>query len=298
MNIGIIGAGSVGLLIASLLHDSHKVTVFTKRNEQKHQLNHNGIHMHEEKSIYISSIHAKTIADLTKQDLYIICVKQPQLEKLLCHEVWHTVHSYTPILCVQNGMSHIEQLQSRERPTYIGVFEHGVRRTSDYEIEYNGKGLLRVSRLSGDEAEYQRMMKEIDNDRFPIELEHDMMEMLLQKLAVNAIINSLTTLFMVPNGQIIENPNIKRMALMLTEEIATVLGFEQPALWNKVTRIAWQTKTNESSMLQDYKNGNETEIESILGYVLKYNNQSKPYTMFLYEAIKARIKEREFKNET
>src|SRR5699024_4021826 len=90
-----------------------------------------------------------------------------------CHEVWHTVHSYTPILCVQNGMSHIEQHQSGKRPTYIGVFEHGVRRTTDYEIEYNGKGLLRVSRLSVDEVEYQRMMKDIDNDRFLLEIDHE-----------------------------------------------------------------------------------------------------------------------------
>src|SRR5699024_12590873 len=104
--------------------------------------------MHEEKSIYISSIHAKTIADLTKQDLYIICVKQPQLEKLLCHEVWHTVHSYTAILCVENGMSHIEQLQSREGPKYIGVLEDGVRRTSDSVSECNGRGLLKVYHLS------------------------------------------------------------------------------------------------------------------------------------------------------
>ena len=296
MNIGIVGAGSVGLLIASLLNNQHNITVYTKRDCQKEQLNVNGIKMYDGESIHITNVNVKTITELSNQDLYIICVKQPQIESLL--NEMDNIFTNVPLLFIQNGMTHIESLQLSSHPTYIGVFEHGVRRISDYEIEYNGKGLLRIAKLHGDSHEYHQMIKEIDSEQFPIKLEHDMMKMLLQKLAINSIINSLTTLFMIPNGKIIENTYINRIAKMFSEEIATILAFDKVELWKKVTNIAQKTATNESSMLQDFKNGKETEVESILGYVLQYNNQSKPYTMFLYQAIKARIKEREFKNET
>jgi len=104
----------------------------------------------------------------------------------------------------------------------------------------------------------------------------------LEKLAINAVINPLTVLFDCKNGELLENFYIvQNMRLILWEvsqvlcalpELAALPGrdarLSPERLYDLVIRVARLTAGNYSSMFQDVRNGKQTEIDYINGYVL------------------------------
>src|SRR5690625_7512780 len=67
------------MFVASELHERHNVTCYTRREEQKHLLLKEGLIYNQRKI----SVHAKTIDELSSHDVYIVCVKQTELDSVL-----------------------------------------------------------------------------------------------------------------------------------------------------------------------------------------------------------------------
>jgi len=120
----------------------------------------------------------------------------------------------------------------------------------------------------------------------PLEATHlsiaELLSAQLEKLAINAVINPLTVLFNCKNGELLENFYIvQNMRLILWEvsqvlcalpELAALPGrdvrLSPERLYDLVIRVARLTAGNYSSMFQDVRNGKQTEIDYINGYVL------------------------------
>src|SRR5690625_967261 len=111
--------------------------------------------------------------------------------------------------------------------------------------------------------------------------------MLHQKLIINAVINPLTALFQVKNIEIIHNPYIRSLAKKICKEASDILHLDPDQEWCRIQTIATQTGENQSSMFVDLKRKQPTELEAILGYLLKEKKHKMPYTTFIYESIKA-----------
>lgn len=124
----------------------------------------------------------------------------------------------------------------------------------------------------------------------------ELLSVQLEKLAVNAVINPLTVLFDCHNGELLENFYIAQtMRVVLWEvsrvlcalpEVAGVPGreirFSAERLYDVVIKVARATADNWSSMLQDVRNGKQTEIDYINGFVVgKARENSLPCTMNL-----------------
>lgn len=288
VKIGIVGGGSVGLLCAYYLSKHHDVTVITRRKEQADAISKNGIHFTKDKCLDISICKASDKIDSTF-DLFIVSVKQhhlvkvlPMLEKL----------PETAILFLQNGMAHISELKhwNVKHHLFVGSVEHGALRTGDYSIEHTGEGKIRWSAFRTTTKNELLQLEKNTSEAFPFQYEDNWYQMLAEKLLVNACINPLTALMRVKNGELIHTPYLTFMRLVFEEAITILKLNNKDEVWKKVLLICEKTQHNISSMLKDIMSSRETEIDAILGFLLKESEDKGyevPHLAFLYRSVKA-----------
>lgn len=287
MNIGVIGGGSLGLLLTSYLSSVHKVTLYVRRTSQLNEIKQKGIRLNRQNN-FERNIQVKValIKKLKEHDLIFITVKQPQIDDVL--DYLGSIDSATRLVFLQNGMGHIGKISSINLSIYLAVVEHGAHRINDREVNHLGFGTIKLASFNGDENVLLNLQRQLHDDCFPFEVADDWKSLLKSKLLINAVINPLTALFNVPNGAIVSNSYIEKLAMKLTDEAAMVLGFNKNDAWEQVKRVAKSTAANTSSMRADILNGRVTEIEAISGYLLHETLPEQiPNTIFVYEAILA-----------
>jgi len=284
LNIGIIGGGSIGLLTSYYLHKKgHAVTLYVRRKEQMEAI--------QEKSLHVLPIDKKVgintslTNDLENQDVLIICTKQQAVDEII--QTLQDKHITCPLLFLQNGMGHIYKVQNLSNPVAVGVMEHGALRVDEHTVKHTGKGKLRIAAMNMNNQELKTMKSYMTCDEFPVHIEDNWYNMLAKKLVINAVINPITALFQVKNGQVIENPFLERIAKRLCEEACHVLKLNPQNQWENVYQIARFTKENTSSMAKDIQGKRETEVEAILGFLLQEASFDIPNIQYMYECIKA-----------
>ncbi|WP_079529745.1 ketopantoate reductase family protein [Halobacillus hunanensis] len=280
MEVGIIGGGAIGLLIASHLHEVHNVTLYVKREEQRNRLSRAGVSC--------SSLPHPAHLDVQlfagqqlEHDLVILAVKQPTLPSII-----DNLRTEAPLLFLQNGMNHLELVSHVSNPCLIGVVEHGALKESDTAVDHKGQGKIVIAAHHGGEV-IQEWAARLSTDAFLFEAEQAYFPILADKLVVNTVINPLTALFHVPNHMVMDNPSIQSLAKQLCSEACRVLNLSYADQWDRVAAVAYNTGENQSSMLQDIRLGRKTEVDAICGYIVKAGKGEAPFHEFVTKAIHA-----------
>ncbi|WP_144460689.1 2-dehydropantoate 2-reductase [Siminovitchia fortis] len=270
MRVGIIGGGSIGLLFGAYLGQSHEVTVFTRREEQAQKIRDMGI------SLFFQEAGEKVIetdaaigeSGISDQDILIIAVKQYDLSHLM--SLLSSIPKEIPLCFIQNGMGHLEFLNTLpQEEILVAAVEHGAKRLDDRTVSHNGAGQTNVSVYKGNYDMEERFPKSSD-PRFPVCFHDDYRTTLINKLMANALINPLTVIFQVKNGRLVDNPYYYELLKLMFEEIYSIFPLgNKEELFNSIVGICKNTKQNTSSMLKDIQEGRKTEIDAILGYILK-----------------------------
>ncbi|QAS51107.1 2-dehydropantoate 2-reductase [Halobacillus litoralis] len=283
MKIGIIGAGSIGLLTGAYLGKDHQVHMFVRNQQQKNRLEKDGIvcdalqNPTRVEAHYTEEVKAGF-------DLWIITVKQHQLEQVMNLDFPHNV----PLLFLQNGMGHLDMLSRSPYTCWVGVVEHGALKQGHNSVSHTGKGNVQIARISDEEeSALPKVVDVLHKENFPIFLQEDYEKMLASKLLVNTVINPVTALFQLKNGSIVNNPHIQTIARELCREACGILDFSFAEEWERVKMIAEKTALNQSSMLKDLIENRVTEIDAINGYVLRRSSDPLPYHQFIVHAIHA-----------
>jgi 2-dehydropantoate 2-reductase len=116
--------------------------------------------------------------------------------------------------------------------------------------------------------------------------------MLVEKMAANTVINPLTALLNVKNGELVENSEYRAAVETLCEEFSAVFPYKtKEAVTQSVFDICRKTAPNESSMLSDVKAGRMTELNAIVGALLDEaarNNVQVPAFSILYNLVKGK----------
>jgi 2-dehydropantoate 2-reductase len=281
MRITVIGAGAIGLLAAAKLSSMHQVQLLTRTNVQAELISAKGIRLDGE-TIHIKAITLDDLYTVQSTDLYIVCTKQYDVKS-----VWDKLvsHAAAPVVFLQNGMAHTDMLRSAafDYPIIVGSVEQGALRVDQQSVLHTGKAVIRLANLTGNSAEI--LVKHLHDPNFPFLLEKNWHRMLGKKLIANAVINPLTAIYRVKNGELLERPAFCAIAQKLCEEAAEALDFDFVEQWAYVRQIIMATKGNRSSMLKDIEAGRKTEVESISGYVQKHAERAVPYTDFVYYSI-------------
>lgn len=290
MKIAIIGGGSIGLLFAYYLNQEHEVVLYVRNPEQMKDLREKGLFFHKKENTYHTVIDVKSTSEwgMHREDLTVVAVKQYHLATLLDHAVLSEEH---PLLFVQNGMGHLRRIQQlKSKMIYVASVEHGALQKSRNEVSHTGIGVTRIAVFRGVRSDMiDKLTLSLEND-FPLVWEQDYYNMLVKKLVVNSIINPLTTILKVPNGQLLDNPYYFELLTMLFKEVKAILQLENgEAYYDNLIHVCRSTASNRSSMLKDIEENRPTEVDAILGFLIEEANEKKitaPLVTMLYNMIK------------
>ncbi|MEK4606195.1 2-dehydropantoate 2-reductase [Geobacillus stearothermophilus] len=289
MNIGIVGGGAVGLLLAAYLGRRHKVTVYTRRLSQARQLAECGVALKKEGKTTETAVQARPFAGTELvEPLVFVTVKQYDVADVCSQR--DSFRRVGTIVFLQNGMSHLEQLSVfADKNIVVGVVEHGAFKLDDRTVAHTGAGKLTLAPFYGSPAAAAGLAGDRE---FPIEWADDWERILVDKLVVNAVINPLTALLQVKNGELLEVAPYRDMMAQLFDEVRRVLPLRDAGrAWERIVHICRNTADNYSSMYMDVANGRRTEIDAILGYVLKQGEArgvALPLVRFVYCALKGK----------
>ena len=231
----------------------------------------------------------------------IVSVKAPETARAV-KTIAHRLNRGSTILFLQNGMGMVEEVNEKvfpneeTRPNYIvGVISHGVYPRGAFTVVHAGQGTTAIGLLPRKPGQLQTDGSTPSADyllrtmtRTPILIAvgfapTDLLQMQLEKLAVNAIINPLTVMFDCRNGELLHNASISRVMRLLLAEISLVIRslpelqnvpnvkmrFAPDRLEQQAVSIAARTAENLSSMQQDVLAGKMTEIDYITGYIIR-----------------------------
>jgi 2-dehydropantoate 2-reductase len=235
----------------------------------------------------------------------------------------HRLAPSSTICFLQNGMGIIEEVNEKlfpdveDRPNYMqGIITHGVNvppavaaRDPFYAV-HAGHGTIALSLLPSKKAkrastDLSRGAEDIhdtqselwaDTSRYLLRTltrtpvlcavgftPTELLQLQLEKLAVNSVLNPLTVLLDARNGSILYNFAITRNMRLLLAETSLVIRslpelqnipniakrFSSQRLETLVVSVANTTRDNISSMLADVRAGRQTEVEYINGYIVK-----------------------------
>ncbi|WP_040204839.1 2-dehydropantoate 2-reductase [Neobacillus jeddahensis] len=291
MKVGIIGAGSIGLLYAAYISKIYDVIIYTKTSKQAAEINETGILLLKGTEKRTSFVKALPITEWKGvEDLTIVAVKQYQLPLII--EKINRLSAIPNLLFLQNGMGHLKLLKEIKRTNvYVGSIEHGALKENSFTVSHNGEGVTNVAVFSGDELFLRQFATKISNE-FPIVVQRDYYGMLVNKLMVNAVINPLTAILQVKNGDLIENTSYFHVVKQIFTEISYILNLDQPEeKIQVVVDICKKTANNRSSMLKDIEANRKTEVDAILGFLLDeaiLQGKKAPQIENLYYMVKGK----------
>ena len=240
----------------------------------------------------------------------------------------HRLAPSSTICFLQNGMGIIEEVNEKlfpdveDRPNYMqGIITHGVNvppavaaRDPFYAV-HAGHGTIALSLLPSKKAkrsstDLSRGAEDIHDTQSELWAESsryllrtltrtpvlcavgftptELLQLQLEKLAVNSVLNPLTVLLDARNGSILYNFAITRNMRLLLAETSLVIRslpelqnipniakrFSSQRLETLVVSVANTTRDNISSMLADVRAGRQTEVEYINGYIVKRARKS------------------------
>lgn len=292
MKIGIVGAGSIGLLFAAYLSKTCHVIIYTKTLEQADLINENGVVLLKKDCSSKYDIKACQFAMWTGQeDLTIVAVKQYQMNEIIDKAV-KVKKKPKDMLFLQNGMGHLKLLSYLEgNNLFVGSVEHGALKENPFTVRQNGEGVTNLAVFIGDQTRLTNLASFFPDD-FPVVIHKNYYEMLVSKLIINAVINPLTAILQVENGQLLKNEYYFEALKDLFSEITFILNLADPdRYFRRVMEVCENTALNRSSMLKDIESGSKTEVDAILGFLLEEAQRQEkqaPIIKSLYQLVKGK----------
>ncbi|MCB5160429.1 ketopantoate reductase family protein [Marinomonas algarum] len=291
----VIGAGAIGLFWACKLeklgHKVHlvyrsenpgsKITLESLTDEEGHQQIR--VSKHKVKSFKPES--------LTKQyNKVLLCTKSFDLTTAfsqIADKLTHDAH----IACLCNGIGAQEALQQLtlpEQTLWAGTTTEGVLKIEANHIKHTGLG----------DTYFGLWQTDRQSSPFPLEgmTVVNIHQRMLEKLAVNAVINPITAIFNIHNGDILNDEYATLMNATLNE-LAQVFAHRQftyvkesqhltaENLKNRINTIAQLTRLNRSSMHEDVRLHRRTENDFISGFLLASSPIELPIQRLLHDGV-------------
>ncbi|BBI34690.1 ketopantoate reductase family protein [Cohnella abietis] len=301
--IAVLGGGSLGLLLAGKLKASGcSCVLWTRTDSQAALVNSVGITIedHTGNSLNSVTIHACSLEEVTSSDnrVVLLAVKQTALTSELLTKLASIIPVGGALVLFQNGVGHVELLEQAlpGRRLIVAVTTEGAHRLDATTVRHTGHGETRLSDNSDIDPHLLSFLEQsLKQAGFSAFLSKELGEAILRKLLINAIINPLTAIMRIRNGELTKSAARLELMKALFDETLDILrdyglGKQSEAeLWDTVLNVCSATSHNESSMLQDVVLHKETEIEYINGAICRIATQQGKQAPW-NEAVTALIK--------
>ena len=259
-------------------------------------------------------------------DKLIVCVNAPHVRAAL-FRLRHRLHRRSTILILSSGMGIVEDVNNLvfpyedSRPDYlIGVVTHGIISESFNAVTLATVGSISIcvaprQRLQNQQPQWymsvhsKYLLRQIT--RVPILQAvglHPTKVFLLQleRLVIDAVINTVTALLDTRTGTLLFNSWIHRVACLLIQEMSLVirslpelqnvsglnLRFSPGRLEKLVFANASNAANNISLMLKHVQNGSQSEIEYLNGYLVRRGEElgiACPNNYMIMQLIRGKI---------
>jgi len=311
MNIVIVGQGAMGLLwhhhFQQLNEPELTITVLnsksflskkaeTKQTPSETQYSFTNIHGYSQQYSYVIA----TENHIRNADVLLLCVKSYQVQSAL-FQISDLLPKNVQIILAHNGMGTLLDIDKtlQEKHNFLALLTtHGCARPSLNHIIHTGHGVSDIGLLSGQLTSTQtQQLTSTFNQALPTtSWQQNIVEKQWQKLAINCVINPLTALNNVNNGEI-NNGEFESLKTQIIAEIVLIAAAEKQLLsaeilLTTVNAVALATAKNCSSMRADVLANRPTEIDYINGYIHKLGMKHKiatPENTRLWKQVKELI---------
>lgn len=284
MRFLIVGQGAIGSMLGARLKQKHNEVFFVVRNPIRvNILDREGIMLFEKEH------HIKVKCDGVWQfgrldhpieaDYVIIATKSYDAKGAL-EKIKDMVPDSASFITIQNGIiPHIEasKLVGEKRHIILSLYDAAFAFSlNQVRLTGHGKNIITSFSPSLDTGSIKSIF---EHAGFDISIEKDAFSVLYRKLFVNAIINPITAILRIKNGDIVNNKYAKELADGMISEIES-LAFklrlkDHDRLKEVIYDVIRRTENNKSSMLQDIEWKRRTEIDDIIGYILDLSEEYK-----------------------
>jgi 2-dehydropantoate 2-reductase len=271
----VIGPGAVGCFItARLAGAGFPVTLVDHDPARARRLAEHGIIL---AAPHGRPIHVPVICGgpLPAGATILICVKSHALAGVLAAYAGQLTAGRA-VAAVQNGLAWVEALAGMTGPATGGIVAYcGVHLAADRTVVPAGDGPLRTGALAAAGAgEFRRIAGDLRRAGFAAEAVDDIRREAWTKLIVNLAINPLTVIHGCPNGGLLDGgPRQARLEALAREGAAVAtaegIGLDAAAMAAEALATCRRTAVNISSTLQDVRAGRPTELDAILGHVVR-----------------------------
>lgn len=299
MNIVIVGQGAIGLLwyhhilqhikgdvaynksqlhllsskhsLATNLRDSHQAVNNAEANDTIQQYcftDHNN-------DTHNGNIYFAKAEDIEQADVIFFCVKSFQILSALI-KIVDNLKNNSAIILAHNGMGILSELPTgieKNHAIYTLLTTHGCLRSAPFCITHTGVGSSDIGLLLGENnSTQQQSLTQLLNAALPhVNYHKQIKQKQWLKLAINCVINPLTAINNVDNGQINHTAYQDSINILLKEIIAVAsaegVQFDLQELKKTVEDVAYATAKNCSSMRCDVLAKRRTEIDYINGFI-------------------------------
>jgi 2-dehydropantoate 2-reductase len=280
VKIGVVGAGAIGTIFGASLARTHDVHVLVRDAKTSRTIaNRGGLVIDDLPPSRVDVSHDPD--HLTDCELLIVAVKAyatiDALEPLRTR-----LKPEATIVSIQNGIdaaAQIEYALGHRHAVAVGPTMHAARLLEPGVVARAAAGPTVLGWVAGharERAELEAIAAAFTESELPTQTVDDSRPALWRKLVINAAINPITALAGVSNGELLAHAALLERAAAIAREVAELARREGIALSlpggdpvASIVAAARATAANRSSMLQDLERGRRTEIDTLLGTVLR-----------------------------
>lgn len=303
MNWLIVGQGAMGLLWYHHLSQEHvkkntrlsKVSLLASTRQDLSQNHYQCTALNGQQNVGVLSY--ATNEDLQSADVIFLCVKSYQISQSIQQLAPH-LGAHCHIILAHNGMGTLNDLSNTfisQHSFYALLTTHGCLRTAPLNIIHTGQGESNIGLISGVvDTTAQHSLTASLNIALPrVTFAANIADKQWLKLAINCVINPITALNNMPNGQVNAEQFAGQSQQLLSEIISVaktqgvILTLDN--LQQRVSQVAQATAKNSSSMRCDIQEKRPTEVDYINGYIHRLGQQhalATPENTKIWQAVK------------
>lgn len=271
MRILVFGAGAVGSLIGGVLSTEHEVTLVGRRAHAD-AINRRGLRI----SGITTRIAWPTATTEVPQDTpEAILVTTKAYDTKHAVEALRAFWGQSLFVTLQNGLGNAEAIAAMASRVLAGTTTLGVLFVAPGEVVHTGLGETAVGPFAGaGRPDAQAFADVLSSVGLATRVVDDARPELWTKAIVNAAINPLTAILRRQNGELVRREDLRGLlAGVVHEGVAATaragIRLGPDSLVAKAEEVATRTAENRSSMLQDVERGRRTEVDAIVGELLR-----------------------------
>lgn len=286
MKVSVIGPGAMGCLFSARLCDCGvETTLVDYDKERALRLAKSGITVESDSGTLTASPAVATSVP-KKPDLVIVLTKAHATNAL-------KLPPATPVLTLQNGLGNVESLCNLVGSAFVlaGTTSEASTFLGEGRVRHAASGLTKAGAWTTCSTE--NAIAVLADAGFEVESTDTPGQAIWEKAVISSAVNTMSALLGVPNGQLVELAETRKLMRDLVVEAVKVAATEgyrfEHSLVEMAEDICRQTASNISSMLQDIRAGRRTEIDAISGEIMRRAEMASlptPRTRVIHQLIK------------